>query len=113
MEDKDRRKKIRVPFRSQITIDYGGEKLHLEGSSVNISMGGILAKTSDRIPLGTVCKVQVSLVGAQSPIGLTMTGTVARQDSAGFGIHFEEMDLDSYSLLREIVRHNVNDPDVI
>ena len=113
MESKEKRKKIRVPFRAQITVDYQGEKLHLEGDSVNISMSGILAETREKIPLGTVCKVRMSLAGAEYPIELTMTGTVVRHDPTGFGIHFAEMDLDSYSLLREIVRHNANDPDVV
>lgn len=113
MAGKEKRKRIRVPFRTQITVDYGGEKLHLEGDSVNISMGGILAETSKKIPLGTVCNVRMNLVGSQPPIGLTMTGKVVRHDPAGFGIHFAEMDLDSYSLLRDIVRYNSSDPDAV
>jgi hypothetical protein len=113
MESNEKRQKIRVPFRTQITVDYDGEKLHLEGDSVNISMGGLLAKTGNKMPLGAVCKVKVILEGAQPPIELAMTGTVVRHDPSGFGVHFNEMDLDSYSLLREIVRHNANDPDTI
>jgi hypothetical protein len=113
MTSKERRKKTRVPFRTQIIVEYGGEKLHLGGSSVNISMGGILAETPDSIPMGKTCHVRMSLVGADPPIELTMVGTVARHDAAGFGIKFQEMDLDSYSLLREIVRHNANEPDDI
>ncbi len=113
MNKTEKRKNVRVPFRSEIVIQYNRKELHLEGDSVNLSMGGMLVESRERIPLGTSCRIQVKLTGTQEPMGLSMQGTVVRHDPAGFGIHFEEMDLDSYSLLKEIIRHNTSEPDRI
>jgi len=111
MESREKRKNIRVAFRTEITVSDGGEKLHLEGDSVNLSMGGMLARTDEKIPLETACRVQLSLTGTQEPVGLTIEGRVIRHEPSGFVIHFEEMDLDSYTVLKEIVRYNTQEPD--
>jgi hypothetical protein len=113
MEDSEKRKNIRVPFRTEIIVSHGGKELHFEGGSVNLSLGGILAESSTMIPLDAECQVQLRLSGTQEPMELTMKGRVVRHEPSGFGIHFEEMDLDSYSILKEIVRHNTQDPDQV
>jgi hypothetical protein len=113
MEDKEKRKDIRVSFRTEISIAYNGEKLHLGGDSVNLSMGGLFAASSEEVPLGMQCQIHLRLSGTEEPIELTMKGKVVRHEQSGFGIHFEEMDLDSYSILKEIVRHNAQEPDLV
>lgn len=106
MENKEKRKNVRVPFRTEIIVSYSGKQLHFEGDSANLSMGGVLVVSQKLIALGTECEVELRLTGTQAPMGLTMKGKVVRHEPSGFGIHFEEMDLDSYSTLKEIVRHN-------
>ena len=113
MESREKRKNVRVAFRTEITVSGGGKKLHLEGDSVNLSMGGMLARTHEEIPLGTACEVRISLTGTQEPMWLTMEGRVIRHEPSGFVIHFEEMDLDSYTVLKEIVRYNTQEPDTV
>jgi c-di-GMP-binding flagellar brake protein YcgR len=113
MEAREKRKKVRVPFRTEIIIEYEDRKIRFEGDSVNISMGGMLVETEEGIPLGTTCRTRLRLTGTQEPIELTMDGRVVREDASGFGIQFDEMDLDSYTLLKEVIRHNTDDPDNI
>lgn len=111
MEGKEKRKNVRVPFRTEIVVSHGGKMLQLEGDSVNLSMGGMLVETHEKLPLATECRVQLRLTGTQEPMGLAMKGRVIRHDPSGFVVHFEEMDLDSYTMLKEIVRHNAQDSD--
>lgn len=114
MENNEKRSGVRVSFRSRIQVHYEGKVMDLQGDSANISMKGILVESSETIAVGTKCRVVLSLAGTREPLELTMAGEVIRHDTAGFGIHFEEMDLDSYSTLKEIVRHNVaGDPDEV
>ena len=113
MNSREKRKRVRVPFRTEIAIHYGEKRLQLEGDSVNLSLSGMLVKTDEIIPLGSICRVRLRLSGTQEPLELTMEGRLVRQDASGFGIQFDEMDLDSYTLLKEIVRHNADDPDLI
>jgi hypothetical protein len=109
MESQEKRQRIRVPYRTEIIIGYAEEELHLEGDSVNLSRSGILVKTREKIPLGTNCRVRLRLSGTEDPIELSMIGRVVRAEFTGFGIQFDEMDLDSFTLLREIIRHNAED----
>ena len=111
MEGKEKRRRIRVPFRTEIVVDYDRHKMRFGGDSVNLSLSGVLVETKEKIALGSVCRVRLKLTGTSEPIELTMGGRVVRQDHMGFGVQFDEMDLDSYSLLKEIIRHNASDPD--
>jgi hypothetical protein len=113
MVGSEKRKRIRVPFRTEIFVYFGDQKIDVGGDSVNLSLSGMLVETKKQIPLGTVCRVRLRLSGTQEPIELTMDGRVVRQDPSGFGIQFDEMDLDSYTLLKEVVRHNADDPDLL
>jgi hypothetical protein len=113
MSDAEKRKAVRVPFRADILIHHGKKMLHLGGDSLNVSMSGMLVETHEKLDIGSPCRVLMSLSGTQEPIELAIEGRVVRQGATGFGIHFEKMDLDSYTLLKEIVRHNVEDPDSI
>ena len=111
MEESEKRKRVRVPFRTEIIIDYDDQKMHFGGDSVNLSLSGMLVETGEEIPIGTTCRIRLRLTGTREPIELTMDGRVVRQDHLGFGVRFDEMDLDSYTLLKEVIRHNTDDPD--
>ena len=111
MEGSEKRRRVRVPFRTEIILDYGDHKMRFGGDSVNLSLSGMLVETEEEIPLGTACRIRLRLTGTQEPIELTMDGRVVRQDHLGFGVQFDEMDLDSYTLLKEVIRHNTDDPD--
>ena len=111
MDGNEKRKRIRVPFRTEIIIDYDDHKMRFGGDSVNLSLSGMLVETEKEIPLGAVCRIRLRLTGTQELIELTMAGRVVRQDHLGFGVQFDEMDLDSYTLLKEVIRHNTDDPD--
>ena len=113
MDGREKRKRVRVPFRTEIFIDYDRHKMRFGGDSVNLSLSGILVETKEEIPLGAVCRVRLRLTGTQELVELTMDGRVVRQDHSGFGIRFDEMDLDSYTLLKEVIRHNTDDPDLL
>ena len=113
MEAREKRKRVRVPFRTEIIIEYDDRKMSFGGDSVNLSLGGMLVETEEAIPPGTTCGIRLRLTGTQEPIELTMEGRVVRQGNSGFGVRFDEMDLDSYTLLKEVIRHNTDDPDNI
>lgn len=113
MSINEKRTAVRVPFRADILIHHGKKLLRFGGDSVNVSMNGMLIKTNEDIGIGTSCRILIGLSGTQEPLELTIEGRVVRQDASGLGIQFDEMDLDSYTLLKEIVRHNVTDPDSV
>ena len=113
MEDSEKRKRERVSFRTEIIVDYDNHRMRFGGDSVNLSLSGMLVETKNNIPLGVDCRIRLRLTGTREPIELTMDGRVVRQYHRGFGVQFNKMDLDSYTLLKEVVRHNAKDPDLL
>ena len=109
----DKRQKIRVDFQVDIEATFGDLKINVEADSKNISLNGVYIQTDKDIPLHTKCQISLYLSGTTEPLALTMEGRVARKDDTGFAVAFESMDLDSFTQLKQILRFNTGDPDLI
>lgn len=109
----DRRKKIRVDFRTEIIIQAGTKEFHVTGSSKDLSVSGIFVKTEQSIPPHTGCRVKIVLSGMSEPLTLQIEGRVVRSNTTGVAISFRSMDLDSYTHLKNIVKYNVDNPDEV
>ncbi|MBW1697432.1 MAG: PilZ domain-containing protein [Deltaproteobacteria bacterium] len=110
-KDEERRKKVRVHFRTQIIVEADTAKISMDGSSRDLSLNGIFINTDQKMPVNTPCKVKVLLSGMSPPLFLEMDGKVVRSDTSGIAVVFESMDIDSYTHLKNIVRYNVTNPD--
>jgi len=113
MVNPERRKRVRVEFRADIILETGDLSIRAEGSSTDLSLGGIFVKTDERFSVDTPCRVQVVLSGTLEPVVLKMEGRVVRCHTTGVAVTFDAMDLDSYSHLKNIVRYNTDNPDTI
>ncbi len=111
--ENDKRQNVRVAFQVDIEVIFDELKINVTGDSSNISLSGVYVKTDKTVPLHTPCQVVLYLSGTTEPMALTMSGHVARKDAGGFAVNFESMDLDSYSTLKQILRFNTGDPDII
>ena len=113
MRHKDRRKKSRVGFKTQIVIEADSAKVQTEGSSKDLSLSGLFVNTKEKIPIGTSCKVKILLLGMTDPLVLHMDGQIVRYDLSGIAIAFNSMDLDSYTHLKNVIRYNINEPGAV
>ncbi len=113
--DKEKRRGIRVDFSTQIIlmVDGSDSESQIEGSSKDLSLKGIFINTTEEIPVGSKCKVNVFLTGMVEAIVLQMQGDVARKTPSGIAIDFNLMDIDSYTHLKNIVRYNASEIDDI
>lgn len=109
----EKRSKPRVYFKTDILLKLDKFEVRTFGSSRDLSLNGIYVKTDDDIPLGSDCMVEIRLSGITEKLSLAMKGTVVRKEAAGIGITFSSMDLDSYTHLKNVVRYNYPDPDII
>lgn len=110
----EKRRKLRVDFKTQIVLTIGESKIHVEGSSKDLSLKGIFVNTNADIKIGVKCLVHVILTGMIEKVELQMYGEIVRKELNGVAIDFSSMDIDSYSHLKNIVRYNApqeNDPD--
>ncbi len=109
----DRRRHIRVDFKTSIVIKTGEQEIKACGDSRDLSLKGVFVYTDRKLPAGTKCSVKIFLSGGVDDIELNMAAEVKRVEENGLGIAFGSMDLDSYTYLRNIMRYNADGFDEI
>ncbi len=107
-DSRDRREFLRVPFRVEVTLT-GDHTTVVSADVRDVSLNGLYAACSGRLPPGSRCDVLLVLGGPGSEVRLSMRGRVARADRAGLGIEFTAMGLDTYYHLRNLVLFNSDD----
>lgn len=111
--EKNRRKKTRVKFETQVIVRTKDAEVLSETNSKNISFKGVFLKTEHKLPEGTPCEVEILLSGSSTRLSIKVQGRVARQEKGGLGIVFESIDPDSYFHLRNLIMYNTSDPDEV
>ncbi len=114
-DNQDRRKGIRVEFKTVVAVTLSGMETRYKGSSRDLSLRGVFVKTDGAaLPeKGTPCQVGIRLEGLEEELLLRMEGHVVRVDSDGYAVYFDSVDLDTYTHLKNIVRYNAPDSDRI
>jgi hypothetical protein len=84
----DKRKRLRIPFESQVLLKFNDLGAILEAKMKNISINGIFVETSIYIPVKTPCDIEVIITARHSKLTMQIEGFVSRQDPNGLGIQF-------------------------
>lgn len=106
MESHERRSAQRKKQQAsvRITVDessYGGNiQLH------DISLDGMMVQSDDKAAIHMNCGWEITLTGPSSKLVISGKGRIIRQDSRGIAIKFTEMEIDSYTYLKNIVFGN-------
>ncbi|MBU0680867.1 MAG: PilZ domain-containing protein [Proteobacteria bacterium] len=111
-EHDDRRHNARVSFHATGDLEFADQKFS-GCETENLSTKGVLMLGIPARALGDTCTVSLHLSGTSDDITLTMQGEVVRLEDKGVGVHFTEIDLDSYTHLRNIIYYNTEDPDAL
>lgn len=105
------RKFSRVPFHVVATVTAG--KRSFQGAVENLSMNGMFMETAERLPEGEPVTIIISLAGTDPEIKVLFDGRAARLAERGIAFHFEKVDLDSYTHLKNIIAYNMADPEKV
>jgi hypothetical protein len=84
----NKRKRLRIPFESQVFLKFKDLGAILEAKMKNISINGIFVETAIFIPVNTPCDIEVIITATHSKLTLQIEGFVSRQDPNGLGIQF-------------------------
>jgi hypothetical protein len=109
---KEKRKFSRVIFRVAAEMTVGDATFTVDEIE-NLSVGGCLFPASRSFPIGTPCRVVISLDEAIDSPKVMVTGEIVRSDPERIGIKFVAIDPDSLFHLHNILRYNALDPDQI
>ncbi|MDH5299164.1 MAG: PilZ domain-containing protein [Desulfobulbaceae bacterium] len=110
MGNPEKRKNARVSFQATVTVRFD-DQTYDRCETRDLSLKGLFVVGVAGRPLGEKCRLSLYLSGTSSDLSLEMSGTVVRLEADGVGIHFTEIDLDSFFHLKNIVYFNIGDPD--
>ena len=105
----ERRKNSRVPFQVMAAVQNG--QISIKGMVDNLSMKGMFLTTMDTLSGDSPLEISIILSGSSSFLSIKLKGRMVRQTEAGIAIEFQEMDLDSFTHLRNIIAQNSDDAD--
>ncbi len=107
----NRRKHKRVPFEVMATV--GSDRISVSGMVCDLSMNGMFLTTAETLGGQGPLEISIFLSGSSSLLSIKLKGRAVRRTVAGIGIEFQEMDLDCFTHLRNIVAQNSEDPDAV
>ncbi len=112
----DARKNVRVPFVTHVSISPKDDSGSQEIESTNtrdISLKGLYCVTSRTLPPATPCEIKIKLTGIKEEYSLRINGRVVRRDSEGMAFEFDEMDIDTFTFLKNLLYYNTGEPEKI
>lgn len=110
MDNKRRFSRVNALFDVTLCADDG---LSVTGTLRDVAIQGAFVTCEPTIPLGTPVKVTIVLHGGIDDIPVSARAEVVRYEEDGLSVHFTEIDIDSVEHLRNIIRYNAEEPDVV
>lgn len=101
------RKFSRVEFNVTATVSAGERSF--KGKVSNLSMNGLLLDTQEKLEMGEIVDIAITLPGTEPEISVAFTGKVCRITDSDIAFRFQMIDLDSYTHLRNIISYNMAD----
>lgn len=95
MGDPEKRHNTRVAFHATITARFD-DKTYENCETRDLSMRGVFVRGVAGRSVGEKCQLSLQLSGTSSDLSLQMVGEVTRIEADGIGLHFSEIDLDSF-----------------
>lgn len=104
----EKRNFTRIIFRTDATVVVNVDE-RVAGEVENLSMNGMFLRTPGRIPTNAVADIRIVLSGSFPEIALNLKGRALRYEEDGIAVQFDEMDLDSFTHLKNIIAYNKGD----
>lgn len=86
---KDKRKRLRIEFETQVQLYFEGLDLTVTGKMKNISINGIFVETNHPVGFKTPCRITVIINAPHSRLTIETDGFVSRHDPSGLGVKFK------------------------
>jgi len=107
----EKREFVRVPFKMDTTIRTGDRTIGTS-TTLDISMNGIRVETAEPVPPeGTLCEIEIVLAESPAPVIIEARGSIVRSAVGTLVVHLNEIDIDSYDHLQQLILNNSKDPE--
>lgn len=108
--ENNQRGRIRASFDTEIVIKKD-DKIIVSNHTRDISLNGIFVVTKDRLEVDTICDLTIALNSHVTSLNLRLKAKIVRHSDDGMAVHFEEMELETYQHLKNIVLYNSENPE--
>ena len=115
MTGNEQRKNFRVPFKAIACLwppKQDAKEIRCDKIR-DISLKGIYCYSDIKLSVGTTCEMELHVTDSNSKLVLFFKVRVVRTDESGMKVQFEEMDLDSFFSLKDILDCNIGNPEQI
>jgi hypothetical protein len=104
----EHRRFTRVDFRVEGVLT--GPNGTARGEVENLSLAGLLLRTSDVLPEGEIVNVHIALSGTETA-SIEASGKIARRQNGSLAVELQlsGIDIDSLTHLRSVVAYNLGD----
>ncbi|MGV1100721.1 PilZ domain-containing protein [Thiovibrio sp. JS02] len=102
----NKRKRSRLALHTEVTVGTGNQKV-LRAMSKDISMNGLFILSEERIPVGAVCGIEITVSGKSSNLRIRAKGIISRHAPDGMGIQFQD-DLEWWPVLEDYFLAGIN-----
>lgn len=106
----EKRRFSRVDFKKEVEIFVNGAKY--SGEIENLSLKGAYLKTTHPLQMGDQVEIIIHLT-VNTEFDVNLRGKVVRLSDGGAGVLFDQIDLDSFAHLRNIIAYNFGDDDLV
>jgi hypothetical protein len=107
----NKRRFSRVAFTVKARVVHSGGQF--EGEVCDLSLHGVRILTAQKTNLGEGVEISLCLAGGTSDLTINASGKVVRVVPEGVVVELDDMDLDSFIHLRNIVAYNSGNADLI
>jgi len=107
----ENRKFTRVPIRIEAFVNCQDKSF--KADIENLSLNGVCLISSESLKEGDIARITLYLLGTVKRLDLSIClhGKVLRSGNGILALQFREMDLDSFTQLRNIIAYNAGDAD--
>jgi hypothetical protein len=110
-QPEEKRSFVRVPFKMNTTVRTRDSTIW-SSNTLDISMNGIRVETTETAPPeGTLCEIEIVLAETPAPVIIEARGSIVRSKAGSLAMHFNEIDIDSYDHLQQLILNNAEDPE--
>ncbi|MBP7734648.1 MAG: PilZ domain-containing protein [Spirochaetes bacterium] len=107
----ERRLYTRIPFNIETIIRFNDRPI--QGTVLNISLHGLFIDIPEALPDRALVGVEISMDSSGSHKSLLLPGLVVRSGSGGTAVKLMELDLESYTVVRDLMMDRSITPEVI
>lgn len=108
---KEQRRFTRVPFDNTVLINVNGERHR--GHADNLSLYGLFVRMEFKPDVDTTVEVTIPVPHEAEEKYVGVNGVVARQAGDGIGIEFQQLDVDTFIEIKNIVSESSGNENMV